>query len=139
MNLGARCWIFSLLLFSALCVSAQAAEHGQLKLYFLQNPVGQETYDLTASANELVLQSAFDYTERASVIHLDATLRMKPDGTPQDFTADGKSYRPFSVHAKFKAEADGKALAQRHITRPLFHTERLCASFRPDDAVALLA
>jgi imidazolonepropionase-like amidohydrolase len=106
MHMGARCRIFFLFLF---CVCAQAAEHGQLKLYFLQNPVGQETYDLTTSANGLVLQSAFDYTERASVIHLAATLRMKPDGTPQQFAADGKSYRPFSVHAKFKAEADGKS------------------------------
>src|ERR1700709_286845 len=98
MIFGPRCCVFAFPLLGALCGSAQAGEHGQLKLYFLQNSVGQETYDLTASANWLVLQSAFYYIERASVIHLNATLRMRPDGTPQQFTADGKSYRPFSVH-----------------------------------------
>jgi imidazolonepropionase-like amidohydrolase len=124
MIFGPRCCVFAFLLLGALCGSAQAGEHGHLKLYFLQNSVGQETYDLTASANGLVLQSAFYYIERASVIHLNATLRMRPDGTPQQFTADGKSYRPFSVHAKFNAEPGGKtALIQdgtvsRHVTLP---------------------
>ena len=123
MNFGPRCGVFAFLLLGAFRSSAQATEHGQLKLYFLQNPVGQETYDLTKSAGGLVLQSAFDYTERASVIHLDATLRMQPDGTPQEFAADGKSYRPFSVHAKFKVEGNGKASIQdgtlsRNVTLP---------------------
>jgi imidazolonepropionase-like amidohydrolase len=124
MNFGPGRNVFAFLLFSALCVSARGVENGQLKLYFLQNPVGQETYNLTASANELVLESAFYYIERGSAIHLEATLRMKPDGTPQQFTAEGKSYRPFSVHAKFKAKADGKAASiqdgtvSRNVTLP---------------------
>ncbi len=103
-----RCTLLFILL-GAFCIAMHANEHGQLKLYFLQNPVGQETYDLAVSANELVLQSSFGYTERQSAIHLDATLRMKSDGTPMQFTAEGKSYRPFSVHARFLAELDGKA------------------------------
>jgi imidazolonepropionase-like amidohydrolase len=90
---------------------ARADEHGDLKLFFLQNPVGQEHYDLTSSPHELVLQASFGYSERESTIHLDATLRMKADATPEEFVADGKSYRPFSVHAKFVADAVGKSAA----------------------------
>jgi imidazolonepropionase-like amidohydrolase len=109
---------------ATICNSLRADEHGQLKLYFLQNPVGLESYDLTVSRNELLLKSSFGYTERQTTIHLEATLRMEPDFTPLEFSADGKSYRPFSVHAKFVAAPDTTSAsvedgsASRRVTVP---------------------
>ncbi len=124
MNFGLfRCALVYAFL-TACCVAARANEHGELKLFFLQNPVGQESYDLAVSAHELVLQSSFGYSERESSIHLDATLHMNSDGTPREFIANGKSYRPFSVHAKFVADPNGKAAAirdgtvSRHVPLP---------------------
>jgi imidazolonepropionase-like amidohydrolase len=83
--------------------AGMAQEHGKLLLFFLQNPVGEETYELDAGHT---LHSDFGYTERGSKIALTATLRMKADLTPERFEAKGKSYRPFSVDAAFEASAD---------------------------------
>lgn len=102
-------WVRVIAFVCVCCPSIYGDEHGKLSLYFLRLPVGQEIYDLTKSADGLVLRSSFAYTERQTTIHLDASLRMKPDGTPQQFSAEGKSYRPFSVHARFIAEENGEA------------------------------
>jgi imidazolonepropionase-like amidohydrolase len=75
-----------------------AAERGTLALYFLQLPVGEETYELADN----VLRANFEYTERGSKIPLTATLRMQPDLAPLEFEAYGRNYRPFSVDAFFK-------------------------------------
>ncbi len=67
----------------------------KLILHFQQLPVGEETYEL----NNNTLQSHFEYTERGSKVALDATLRMKPDLTPEQYEAHGRTYRPFKVDA----------------------------------------
>ena len=89
-----RLWPACLLLAPLFC--GQGQERGKLALYFLQNPVGEETYALDAAHT---LHADFAYTERGTKVALAATLRMKPDLTPEHFEAKGKSYRPFSVDA----------------------------------------
>ena len=91
------------------------AEHesGTLLLHFLQLPVGQETYQVTSESGTLVLRASFEYTERGSKVPLSATLRMKPDLSPLQFDAKGKSYRPFSVDAAVQVHPDGTAATVR--------------------------
>jgi imidazolonepropionase-like amidohydrolase len=91
-------------------VHGMAQESGRLSLYFLQLPVGQETYELQNG----VLHASFEYTERNSKVPLTATLRVKPDLTPLEFEIHGKSYRPFSVDAHFVAE--GNSVPERFFT-----------------------
>src|SRR5579864_9312925 len=79
-----------------------ADERGTLILHFIGLPVGQETYEVSDN----VLRANFEYTERGSKVPLTATLRMRPDLTPIEFEAHGRSYRPFSVDASFKASPD---------------------------------
>ena len=90
--------------------SLLAQEQGKLALYFLQLPVGEETYEL----RDGILHATFEYTERNSRVPLTATLRMKPDLTPLEFEIHGKSYRPFSVDAHFVSE--GKSVPERFFT-----------------------
>jgi imidazolonepropionase-like amidohydrolase len=78
-----------------------AAEHGTLVLFFLQLPVGEETYDVADN----VLHANFEYTERGSKVPLTAMLRMQPDLTPIQFEAHGRNYRPFIVDASFTLSA----------------------------------
>ena len=93
---------FSLLLILTVCASLHGAERGSLILHFLQLPVGEETWEL----NDNVLSANFEYTERGSKVPMTATLRMAPDLTPVEFEAHGRSYRPFSVDASFRAGPD---------------------------------
>jgi imidazolonepropionase-like amidohydrolase len=82
-------WL-SLLL--AVCASG---ESGKLQVFFLQLPVGQESYEL----KDGMLNAVFGYTERGSRVALEATLKMRSDLTPEHFEAHGRSYRPFTVDA----------------------------------------
>ena len=94
--------------------SLLADEHGTLLLHFLQLPVGEESYQLTTEADgSQTLHANFEYTERGSRVPLDATLNMKPDFTPIQFEAKGKSYRPFSVDAAVQVNADGRTATLR--------------------------
>jgi imidazolonepropionase-like amidohydrolase len=77
------------------------AESGKLAVFFLQLPVGQETWDL----NNGVLKANFEYTERGSRVALDATLKLKTDLTPEQFEAHGRSYRPFTVDVSLTPQA----------------------------------
>lgn len=91
-----------------------ADERGTIVLHFLQLPVGEETYQVTSEADgSLVLRASFEYAERGSRVPLAATLRMKPDLTPLQFEAKGKSYRPFSVDAWVEVNADGRTATVR--------------------------
>src|SRR5580658_10178471 len=94
---------------AALSTSLLAAdERGTLLLHFLQLPVGEETYQLTTGPDgSVTLHANFEYTERGSRVPLAATLHMKPDLTPLQFEAKGKSYRPFSVDAAVQVNPDG--------------------------------
>src|SRR5580698_453889 len=94
---------FSLLLALTACASLHAAERGTLVLHFLQLPVGEETWELADN----VLHANFEYTERGSKVPMTAMLSMKPDLTPIQFEAHGRSYRPFSVDASFTIPPDG--------------------------------
>lgn len=80
-------------------IALYAGENGTLLLHFMQLPVGQEDYEFSGNT----LHANFEYTERGSRVPLTATLRMKPDGTPIQFEAHGRNYRPFSVDASFTA------------------------------------
>jgi imidazolonepropionase-like amidohydrolase len=90
--------VWLLVLTTCLVARLRAEEKGTLTLYFLQLPVGEETYELSDN----VLRANFEYTERGSKVPLTATLHMKPDLTPLEFEAHGRNYRPFSVDASFK-------------------------------------
>jgi imidazolonepropionase-like amidohydrolase len=83
---------------------AQAArqdEHGDFVLHFLQHAIGNERYELKPSPDhsKLVLDAAFEYTDRGVKVPLSATLEMRPDFTPVHFEIKGKSYRYFNVDA----------------------------------------
>jgi imidazolonepropionase-like amidohydrolase len=110
-----RPWAILILLAGGL---RAADEQGKLTLYFQQLPVGEETWRTTTEIDgSRVMTSTFDYTERGSHIPLTATLRMKPDLTPLQFEAKGKSYRPFSVDASVQVNQDEKTATVREADR----------------------
>lgn len=74
-------------------------------LHFLQHAIGNEHYELKPSPDlsQLVLDAAFEYTDRGVKVPLSATLQMRPDFTPVRFEIKGKSYRYFNVDATVDA------------------------------------
>jgi imidazolonepropionase-like amidohydrolase len=81
-----------------------AAEHGVLRLHYVQKPIGYERYDLVHDGDTLTLTSDFDFTDRGGRVQLAATVRTKPDFTPLSFKASGKSYRFVNVDSEVRIE-----------------------------------
>jgi len=92
-----RAWVAVLVLW-AVCGWAQTespapAEQGVFHLHKFEQLIGRETYSLTRSQNEVVLQADFKFTDRGSAVPLAATLTMEKDLTPRDFEIKGKISR----------------------------------------------
>jgi imidazolonepropionase-like amidohydrolase len=81
--------------------SSAALEHGRLRLFYVQKPIGLETYEITRAAGDVLeLKSDFDFTDRGGRVQLAATLRTAGNLTPLHFRATGKSYRFVNVDSE---------------------------------------
>lgn len=111
------------LAFAALVLTAiqiDATETGTITLHFLQQPVGEEKYEIRrGDGGDITLTAAFEYTERGTTVPLKATLRMKSDYTPEEFRAEGRSYRPFSVDSHVLAQGERAIVRQFKETREM--------------------
>src|SRR5262245_8212103 len=81
---------------SQLAGPGQVIETGKITLHMMQNPIGEERYELKRDASGLRLDAQFEYTDRGTKIPMTASLQMKSDLTPESFRISGKSYRPFT-------------------------------------------
>ena len=101
----------SVLLITVFCQACGSepslVESGTIVLHFLQRPVGEETYELTAGpSGGFQLTAQFRYNERRATVPLDATLDMESNYRPTRFIIKGKSYRWSSVDSS--VEVNGR-------------------------------
>jgi imidazolonepropionase-like amidohydrolase len=66
------------------------AEKGEFTIHLILHAVGHERYEVSRTNNEADLHTTLEYTDRANVRTSSATLRMRTDYTPIDFTLTGK-------------------------------------------------
>ena len=57
-----------------------AAEHGVLRLHYVQKPIGYERYAVVRDGEALTVTSDFDFTDRGGRVQLASTLRTKEIG-----------------------------------------------------------
>ena len=92
---------FSILLFAASLARAQAApeqkaavvEHGKFTLHKFEQPIGEETYEITRDGESLVTKIDFKFVDRGSPVPLSVTFRGAPTLTPQAFEIKGNTSR----------------------------------------------
>ncbi|HXO39322.1 MAG TPA: hypothetical protein VN872_11830, partial [Candidatus Acidoferrum sp.] len=58
-----------------------AAEQGVFNLHKFEQLIGKETYTLTRAADEVILNSDFQFTDRGTPVPLVTTLTMEKDLT----------------------------------------------------------
>src|SRR3954469_7255695 len=93
-------------------LEAQApAEHGRLRLHYVQKEIGVEDYEIGRDSGILTLKSSFVFVDRGGRIGLNAPPGMKDDLTPIHFTAKGQSYRYVNVDSD--VTIDGGAASVR--------------------------
>jgi imidazolonepropionase-like amidohydrolase len=72
---------------------AAAAESGKFILHKFEQPIGEETYQITSDGNSLTAKIDFKFTDRGATVPMTATFKAASDLTPQAFEIKGKNSR----------------------------------------------
>lgn len=106
---------------------SSVAEHGVLRLHYVQKAIGYERYAIRRDGDGLSLTADFDFTDRGGRVQLAASLHTTADYAPLSFTAKGKTYRFVNVDSQVAVEgrtatvrADGRE--QQVAVTPAFYT-----------------
>ena len=84
-----------LLVLSPAIATAQTTpqnESGKFRLHKFEQPIGEETYTITADGSTLTLKTDFKFTDRGTKVPLTATLRTSDSYVPQSFVIKGKHF-----------------------------------------------
>ncbi|MGA2688165.1 MAG: amidohydrolase family protein [Candidatus Korobacteraceae bacterium] len=72
-------------------------ESGKFRLHKFEQPIGEESYTITADGGTLTLKTDFKFTDRGTAVPLTATLRTSDSYVPQSFVIKGQTSRMSSI------------------------------------------
>src|SRR5215469_11912129 len=72
---------------------APAIEEGKFRLHKFEQPIGEETYQVTADGDALAVAVNFKFTDRGTEVPLAVSFHGAKDLTPQSFEIKGKTSR----------------------------------------------
>jgi imidazolonepropionase-like amidohydrolase len=72
-------------------------ESGKFILHKFEQPIGEETYQITNDGNSLTAKMDFKFTDRGSPVPMTATFKSASDLTPQAFEVKGKNSRSTEI------------------------------------------
>ncbi len=81
-------------------------EKGRFRLHKFEQAIGEETYEIIRKGDSLEVKSKFSFTDRGTPVPLSATLRAKPDLTPESFEIEGSTSRSSQIHSAVEIDAD---------------------------------
>ena len=76
---------------------ATVLEQGKFTLHKFEQPIGEETYTITADTGSLEVKVDFKFTDRNSPVPLSVAFRAAQDLTPQSFDIKGRTARPITI------------------------------------------
>jgi imidazolonepropionase-like amidohydrolase len=77
--------------------AAEVLEQGKFRLHKFEQPIGEETYKITADGDTIAAKIDFKFTDRGTDVPLSATFRAGLDLTPRSFVIKGKTSRQSSI------------------------------------------
>jgi imidazolonepropionase-like amidohydrolase len=102
--------------------TAAVVEQGKFILHKMEQPIGEETYQITRDAQSVSVKMDFKFTDRGTPVLLTASFRAAPDLTPVAFEINGKNSRQSSLDETVEVQADSVILRNRdkktEVTRP---------------------
>jgi imidazolonepropionase-like amidohydrolase len=84
--------------------SNEVVEKGKFRLHKLQQPLGEESYEIRREGDSLVVHSTLEFTDRMTKVSLAATLRARQDLTPERFEIKGKTSRSSEIDASVEIQ-----------------------------------
>jgi imidazolonepropionase-like amidohydrolase len=118
-----------LLLLSALSFAAQAQnattgakpatviESGKFRLHKFEQPIGEETYEISRAGDSLLVTSNFKFTDRGSPVPLKATLRTQQNLTPEAFEIKGNTARGSTIDTSIAVKGNAATIREGKETR----------------------
>jgi imidazolonepropionase-like amidohydrolase len=77
--------------------AVEVVEKGQFRLHKFEQPIGEESYEISRSGDSLVVKSKFEFTDRGTPVPISATLHAKTDLTPESFEISGRTSRSSQI------------------------------------------
>src|ERR1700734_3827386 len=90
-----------------------AVEQGKFTLHKFEQPIGEETYTVSADGDALSTTVDFKFTDRGSAVPLTATFRSGKDWTPLAFEIKGKNSRISPIDEAGEGGAAGVKVRDR--------------------------
>ena len=90
-----------------------APEKGKFRLHKFEQPIGEETYEITRQDNSLSTTMHFKFTDRGTAVPLEASFKSALDYTPQAFEIKGQTSRLSAIDQSVGIEA-GQAHFRNH-------------------------
>lgn len=88
--------------------SAQVIEKGKFRLHKFQQPIGEESYEISRDGESLVIRSNFEFRDRMKKVALTASLRVRQqDLTPERFEVKGKNSRSSEIDTSVEIQGRG--------------------------------
>jgi len=88
-------------------------EKGKFRLHKVEQPIGEETYQITRDGASLTVTMAFKFNDRGTDVPLSATFRCSSDLTPQAFEIKGKTSRMSTIDEAVEVQAGKVRLRNR--------------------------
>jgi imidazolonepropionase-like amidohydrolase len=118
--------VLLLLLLTAVIAHAQnqtsdaktsVVESGKFRLHKFEQPIGEETYEITREGDSLVVTSNFKFTDRGTPVPLAATLRTKQNLTPEAFEIKGSTSRGSTIDTAIEIKGNAATIREGKETR----------------------
>lgn len=83
-----------------------AVERGTFRLHKMEQPIGEENYEIARDGQSVTVKIEFKFTDRGTPVPLSATLRAAPDLTPQSFEIKGQTSRSTAIDEAVEVGAE---------------------------------
>jgi imidazolonepropionase-like amidohydrolase len=102
--------------------AASAGERGKFILHKFEQPIGEETYQITNDGTSITAKIDFKFTDRGSPVPMTAIFKSAPDLTPQAFELKGRNSRSTEIDYAVEVQPDKVRVRDRQAwtetTRP---------------------
>ena len=90
-----------------------AGEQGKFILHKFEQPIGEETYEITSDGNTTTAEIDFKFTDRGSPVPMTATFKSSSDLTPQSFEVSGRNSRSTEIDDAVEVQPEKVRLRDR--------------------------
>ena len=93
--------------------SATPVEQGKFILHKFEQPIGEETYEVTKDGESLGVKMDFKFTDRGTAVPMTASFRGAADLTPESFEIKGRNSRSTTIDDAVEIQAGKVRLRDR--------------------------